>query len=269
MNKPLRIVILTSKLPEDIWLVNKIAEVSQIEGIVLPVESRYGEFGMFQVLKKRTRQAGLIGMINQALLFLYVLIFERRRNKQSIKTIFADKPHQYIENGDIDTLEVNDINTEEVKNFVLSKSPQLIVVSGTPLLKKRLVRAFEGKIINLHPGFAPQYRGRYGSFWPIYNHEPELVGATVHYLDEGVDTGAILIQHQVDYDPTDTLKTITYKQHKVGGDLLIKCLTQFDKMASGAYHKNNCPSKNYLSPGLTHYLKARRWLRKRKTANEV
>ena len=163
---------------------------------------------------------------------------------------------------------VEDINTKKVADYILAKSPVLVVVSGSPILKKRIIETAEGRIISLHPGLAPQYRGRYGSFWPIYNREPELVGATVHYLDEGVDTGAILIQQKVDYDPDDSLKTITYKQHKIGVNLLIKCLTQFETMASGAYYKTDCPSKNYLSPGLTHYLKARRWLRRRKTENE-
>ena len=138
------------------------------------------------------------------------------------------------------------------------------MVSGTPLLKKRIIEATKRRIINLHPGFAPQYRGRYGSFWPIYNREPELVGVTVHFLDENIDTGHILIQQQVEYEPRDTLKTITYKQHRVGADLMMKCLTQFDTMASSAYHKTDCPSNNYLAPGLTQYLKARKWLRLQK-----
>ncbi|MFC1893182.1 formyl transferase [Chloroflexota bacterium] len=264
MEKPLRIVILTSKLPEDLWLINKIAEVSLIEGIVLPVRSRYKEFGIIQVLKKRIRRFGLFCIVNQVLLILYRLVMESQKDRKAKKKIFADKPYQYIEKRNVDTLYTEDINSEEVRNFILAKSPQLVVVSGTPLLKKRIIKSVEGRIINLHPGFAPQYRGRYGAFWPIYNKEPDLVGTTIHFLDEGIDTGDILIQQQVNYDPSDSLKTITYRQHKVGGDLLVKCLTQFGMIASSAYCKTGCPSSNYLVPGLTHYLKARNWLRREK-----
>ena len=166
------------------------------------------------------------------------------------------------EKKEIDTLEVKDINSDEVRNYIKAKNPQLVVVSGAPILKQRIIEAAEGRIINLHPGFAPQYRGRYGCFWPIYNHEPELVGATVHYVDSGIDTGAILIQQQVDYYTDDTLKIITYRQHLLGGDLLIKCLTRYDALAANAYHKTDCANKNYLAPGLTHYLSGMRWLRK-------
>jgi methionyl-tRNA formyltransferase len=263
MNNRLEVVILSSKLPEDIWLINKIAEVSHIEGIVFPVGERYKEFGIFQVLKKRLRRSGFLSTVDQALLVLYRLVIESQKDKRARREIFTDKPYQYVEEKGIDTLCVEDINCEEVRSFILSKSPQLVVVSGTPLLKKRVIESAKGRIINLHPGYAPQYRGRYGAFWPIYNREPELVGVTVHFLDGGVDTGAILMRQVVNYDLGDNLKTISYKQHKVGGELLVKCLTQFDMMASNAYHETDCPSKNYLAPGLTHYLKARRWLKSR------
>jgi methionyl-tRNA formyltransferase len=269
MTKPLRIVILTSKLPEDIWLVNKITEVSQIEGVVLPTGKRYREYGMAYILKKRIRQLSILTLANQALLILYRKVVESRRDKRAVKEIFASKPTDHIEKNDIDIIEVEDINSDEVRDFILSKSPQLVVVSGAPLLKKRIIKAAEGRIINLHPGLAPQYRGRYGSFWPIYNEEPELVGVTVHFVDEGIDTGAILLQEQVDYDPHDTMKIITYKQHRTGADLLVKCLSDYASVASQAYFKTDCPSKNYLAPGLTHYLKARRWLRLREKKNEI
>jgi folate-dependent phosphoribosylglycinamide formyltransferase PurN len=263
MVEPLEVVILTTKLPEDIWLINKVADVCCIQGIVFPSGRRYREYGFIHVLKKRSRQLGFLALANQALLMLYRLIFESRRGKRTEREIFRSKPSDHIERKDVDILEVDDINSDEVRNFILSKAPQLVVVSGAPILKKRIIEVAEGRIINMHPGLAPQYRGRYGSFWPIYNKEPELVGTTIHFVDEGIDTGAILLQQQVDFNANDTIKTITYRQHKIGGDLLVRCLQQFESLAASAYHKNDCPDKNYIAPGLTHYLKGRRWLKKR------
>jgi methionyl-tRNA formyltransferase len=261
MSKPLKVVILTTRLPEDIWLINKVAGVCQIEGIVLPSGKRYREYGFVHILKKRIRKSGLLALANQALLIVYRFIFESQRDKQAVKEIFSDKPTEYIERKDIDILKVEDINTEEVRDFIRSKAPQLVVVSGAPLLKKLIIDAVEGRIINLHPGYAPQYRGRYGAYWPVYYKEPELVGVTVHYVDTGIDTGKILLQQQIDFYPDDTLKVVTYKQHATGVALLVKCLSEFDKIAPGAYHRNGSPNKNYYAMGLTHYLKARRWIR--------
>jgi methionyl-tRNA formyltransferase len=261
MSKPLKVVILTTRLPEDIWLINKVAGVCQVEGIVFPSGKRYREYGLVHTLKKRTRKSSLLALANQALLVLYRQIFESERDKQAIKEIFNDKPTEYIEKKDIDILEVADINTEEVRDFIRSKAPQLVVVSGAPLLKKLIIDAVEGRIINLHPGYAPEYRGRYGAYWPVYYQEPELVGVTVHYVDTGIDTGKILLQQQIDFSPDDTLKIVTYRQQATGVALLLKCLSDFDNIAPHAYHRNGSPNKNYYAMGLTHYLKARKWIR--------
>ena len=265
----MRVVILTTKLPEDIWLINTLGDVCQIEGIVLPTRTRYREYGVAHVLRKRIPRLGLTKVANQALLVLYRLLVEKRRDKKAGKEFFSTKPSQYIERKGIDILEVLDINSDQVRNFIRAKAPQLVVVSGAPLLKECILEAAEGRIINLHPGYAPQYRGRYGSFWPIYNKEPELVGTTIHFVDRGVDTGRILLQGKVQFNPDDTLGTITYRQHKLGTELLVKCLQDFEIYAARAYHKTDCPDKNYIAPGLTHYLKGRRWLKKTSRAGKL
>jgi methionyl-tRNA formyltransferase len=70
--------------------------------------------------------------------------------------------------------------------------PDVVLVFGTGILREPLLSAFEGCIINIHLGLSPYYRGAGTNFWPLVNREPEYVGATIHYLDAGIDTGPIL-----------------------------------------------------------------------------
>jgi hypothetical protein len=70
--------------------------------------------------------------------------------------------------------------------------PDVVLVFGTSLLKPPLIDRFEGRIINLHLGLSPYYRGAGTNFWPLVNGEPEYSGATIHFLDAGVDSGPIL-----------------------------------------------------------------------------
>jgi methionyl-tRNA formyltransferase len=65
-------------------------------------------------------------------------------------------------------------------------------VFGTGLLKAPLIDAFPGRILNIHLGLSPYYRGAGTNFWPLVNGEPEYCGATIHFLDIGVDTGPII-----------------------------------------------------------------------------
>jgi len=71
-------------------------------------------------------------------------------------------------------------------------APDVVLVFGTGLLKQPLIDAFPNRIINIHLGLSPYYRGAGTNFWPLVNGEPEYCGATIHFLDPGVDTGQIL-----------------------------------------------------------------------------
>ena len=70
--------------------------------------------------------------------------------------------------------------------------PDVVLVFGTGILRDPLLSAFDGRIINIHLGLSPYYRGAGTNFWPLVNREPEYVGATIHYLDAGIDTGPII-----------------------------------------------------------------------------
>ena len=70
--------------------------------------------------------------------------------------------------------------------------PDVVLVFGTGLLKQPLIDAFAGNIINIHLGLSPYYRGAGTNFWPLVNNEPEYCGATIHFLDSGVDTGPVI-----------------------------------------------------------------------------
>lgn len=81
--------------------------------------------------------------------------------------------------------------------------PEIVIVFGTGLLSRELVKTFEGRIVNLHLGLSPYYRGSGTNFWPLVNREPEYVGATIHVLDAGIDTGPILAHVRPTIEPAD------------------------------------------------------------------
>jgi phosphoribosylglycinamide formyltransferase 1 len=70
--------------------------------------------------------------------------------------------------------------------------PDVVLVFGTGILRDALLSEFGGRIINIHLGVSPYYRGAGTNFWPLVNRQPEYVGATIHYLDAGIDTGPII-----------------------------------------------------------------------------
>lgn len=94
-----------------------------------------------------------------------------------------------------------------------SLNPDLIVLAGFLVnISRDIVDAFENKIINIHPSLIPSFCGK--GYYGLKVHEAALkrgvkvTGATVHFVDAGIDTGKIIIQKVVDVLPGDDAKTL-------------------------------------------------------------
>ena len=94
-----------------------------------------------------------------------------------------------------------------------SINPDLIVLAGFLVnISKDIVDAFENKIINIHPSLIPSFCGK--GYYGLKVHEAALkrgvkvTGATVHFVDAGIDTGKIIIQKAVNVLPGDDAKTL-------------------------------------------------------------
>lgn len=89
----------------------------------------------------------------------------------------------------------------------------LVVLAGyLVILPENFVKAYEGKIINIHPSLIPSHCGP--GYYGLKVHESVLArgnkvtGATVHFVDEGTDSGPIIAQKAVEVDPSDTPETL-------------------------------------------------------------
>lgn len=113
-------------------------------------------------------------------------------------------------------------NSMETIDFMERRKPDVILISHVGLIKGDLLRVSRLGIINIHPGILPKYRGLRPVYWQLYNVDP--VGTTVHFVDEGIDTGPILMTGSIDINETDTLGTINIKQSDLGVELFYKTL---------------------------------------------
>ena len=107
-----------------------------------------------------------------------------------------------------------DFETREVFNENLLKTlqevnPDLIVLAGyLVVIPESVIDAFENRIINIHPSLIPAFCGT--GYYGLKVHEAALkrgvkvVGATVHFVDKGTDTGPIIIQKAVEVQQDDT-----------------------------------------------------------------
>jgi methionyl-tRNA formyltransferase len=100
------------------------------------------------------------------------------------------------------------INQAEIVGEILAAPADLICAYGCSLIKTELVGRFAGRFLNLHLGLSPYYRGSGTNYFPLVNEEPEYVGATFMFLDQGIDTGKIIHQIRARVYPGDTVHSI-------------------------------------------------------------
>lgn len=96
-----------------------------------------------------------------------------------------------------------------LRDLLLEKKIDLVVLAGyLVVLGKPVIDAFEGRILNIHPSLIPSFCG--DGFYGLKVHEEVLrrgvrvTGATVHFVDNGTDTGPIVLQKAVEVQPGDT-----------------------------------------------------------------
>lgn len=95
----------------------------------------------------------------------------------------------------------------------------LVVLAGyMKIVGPTLLSAYEGRIINIHPAYLPEFPGAHGiqDAWEAGVTES---GVTVHYVDAGVDTGAIIKQVRVPRLPDDTIDTFEARIHEAEYEL--------------------------------------------------
>ena len=86
-------------------------------------------------------------------------------------------------------------STNEALKKIKNLQPDLIIVYGTSIIKGPILEIFHNRIINIHLGLSPYYRGSGTNYFPFVNNEPQYCGASFLLMDDGVDTGKII--HQI------------------------------------------------------------------------
>ncbi len=138
-----------------------------------------------------------------------VLILGPDGRNARIRSFLENKNHLVIVTADevgLDFLEQNDID--------------LVISSGyAPIIKEPMVSAYQGRIINLHISHLPYGRGMYPNFWSFFESTPK--GVSIHFIDPGIDSGAILFQREVPLSDGETLQTSHAKLMSALEDLFL------------------------------------------------
>lgn len=167
---------------------------------------------------------------------------------------------KYPNYPDTAILDVENINSQEAYDFSVKHQPDLILVSGTRLVKENMLGINPSiGILNLHTGLSPYVKGGPNcTNWCITNNEFHLIGNTIMWIDKGIDTGNILTTEFTPINGNETLPELHLHVMEHAHDLYIKAVNY---LAAGK--KQSIPQSD-IAVGKTYYTK--QWTLKRKIA---
>lgn len=120
------------------------------------------------------------------------------------------------------------IRTTEFSDRMSKQKPDIVVVVAYGhIIPKNILAIPNVATINVHASLLPKYRGPAPIQWAIINREKDT-GVTTMLMDEGMDTGDILLSLKVDISPDDTAGTLYHHLAHLGSDLLIQTLKSFE-----------------------------------------
>ena len=150
--------------------------------------------------------------------------FFLNRKKTEESLLQFSKNNRAQNNPKTFNIEKGHLNSNKTLQLIRKFNPTIIVTFGTSLLGSKYLDLYPDRIINLHLGLSQFYRGSSCNFWPIFDLNPHLLGATVHFINKKVDSGNIVTQNKIDLDKNDSEYVLMTKTIILGTKLMIEAI---------------------------------------------
>lgn len=165
-------------------------------------------------------------------------------------------------------LQVKSINDETCLRFVREMRPDIVLLDGTSIARKRLIETVRpGRFCNIHCGITPVYRGS-GNPYALIRGDLTRLGVTFHEVDAGIDTGQIVSRKHVPLSATDRdLQSFQERCYREGIRLVLDWLE--GSATSDDFVGQTLPSGYYPQLTLRTYLCAERAMRRHRANSSV
>ena len=194
------------------YLLKILPEETEIVATVLLSPSPFGK--KLTKIQKVKRTFSIFGL--SFTLYYSIKFIVSKLLKKSVKQTLVDNHIPIIELK-------SSINSKESLKEISSWNPDLLVsIAGNEIFKKEIINLSPMGCINLHSALLPQYRGLMPSFWVLKNKE-EFAGVSVFYVDEGIDSGPIIVQKKISTSNL-SLDKLIIKTKKIGMESIVESI---------------------------------------------
>lgn len=224
----MRIVILSNKDLTSSLVFGKICKSKNFKVVGVAFSST--------LTKKNSYLAGIIDIFNRTgrSYFWYMCFYNgifllKEKLYEIIPEFFSGKSffslRNYAKNANIETIDANNFNSSTFIKKINQWKPDIIVTRINQILKKEILKIPPLGCLCCHSSLLPNYRGIAAEFYNLL-HDEKYAGFSIIKMTEKLDEGDIIAQKQMAISKKDTLYSLTLKNAKLGGKLLIQSLSE-------------------------------------------
>ncbi len=122
----------------------------------------------------------------------------------------------------------DDPNSHAYLKRLKELSPDIIINQSQFIIKKELLSAAPLGMLNRHNALLPKNRGRLTPFWVLYKGEKET-GVSIHFVEEGIDSGPIVVQKRFPVEPNETFGSLVRKNYEHASPAMLAALEKLEK----------------------------------------
>jgi hypothetical protein len=219
---PLKVVALLVGHPHavELWTLKNLATVAGTLNVV-QAESGSGVSARKR-LRRLTREHGVVAVASRVLGAKLIGNVHERRELRHLDRLFdGEHLREWWDGCGIEPIVVPHLNHEKAHAALAALQPDIVVRVSGGLLKRPTFGQARVAALNIHHGVAPRIRGMWSIPWGIVEGRPDWIGATLHVIDDGIDTGRVLWRGSPQIAPGDTATTLFFRAHLEAVDALV------------------------------------------------
>lgn len=152
------------------------------------------------------------------------VLFKLKKNlSKSLPFVNSPSILTYANLKGIRTYEIDSPNSKTFLKELRTLQPDVIINQSQHILKKDFLSVPQVGVINRHNALLPKNRGRLTPFWVLFKKEEET-GVSIHFVEESIDSGDIIVQKRFKVNESDTFESIVNKNYKLASVAMLEAL---------------------------------------------
>ena len=239
----------------ELWTLKRLADVAEIRivrGVSASGTSRWRQLGRLM------RDLGPAGVASRLLAGRLIRRRESLREAELLDRLLDGRHlREWWAASGLAPVDVPDLNHPDAGRHIALSEPDLIVRVSGGVLRRATFSLARLATLNIHHGRAPEIRGMFSILWGIVENRREWIGATVHLIDDGVDTGTVLWRGAPQLAPGDTGAHLLFRAHLEAVEALVRIVCNYAEAGQSppVAGAKQGPSVYRSAPGLAPWLR--------------